>query len=117
MYTIDKFCQLSKDEKMKLLSSIKSEPDVFSLILLSSIDRDNKECEMNGHDYTDWQNIEYTDCELWYSDPELHGTEDGLLWRDVVKQVRMCQRCAHLEMHELSSKISDKNKFKTYFGK
>ena len=97
---IEDFRKLTKEDKEKLLSNIKSGDEIGLLHSLAYWNKDNVECQEHGHDFTDWIPVEYDDWQEWYTkdfDPEI-GTDDGVFFRHNVEYARLCQRCAKLEL-------------------
>ena len=111
---IDTFRSLSKDEKMTLVKSIKSD-SLISVYRFLKHNADvfgySKECD-EGHDFTEWQEIEYKDYNKYYNTPnyeEVYSKGAPL----TNKMARICQRCGELELVDkekvLTKKIAKQN--------
>lgn len=109
---IDTFRSLTKDEKITLVRSIKTD-SLISVYRFLKHNADvfgySKECN-EGHDFIDWQEIEYKDYNKYYNTPnyeEVYSKGAPL----ANKMARICQRCGQLEIDD-KEKVLTKKKVK-----
>ena len=115
---IERYNKLNEEDQNKVIESIsKTISKIESNNLKKKIE---EECKNNGHDYTEWERIEYSKYE---KNPYL-GNRDYMVPKgreyisvNYVKWERTCKRCgfvetAHKEPQELIDKREEVNKQK-----